>query len=528
VNRADALKNLQDSRSIWDFVVIGGGATGLGTAVEAASRGYRTLLLEQSDFGKGTSSRSTKLIHGGFRYLRQGHFSLVLESLRERGLLLQNAPHLVHRLSFIVPCYSRWETPYYGAGLKLYDLLAGRLGLGPSRLISRGETLQELPTLSATGLRGGIRYYDGQFDDARLAICLARTLVDLGGVAVNYLRVKSLLKRNERVTGVSAEDLESGVQHELHARAVVNATGVFTDALRRMDDSQTPNLIAPSQGAHIVLNKSFLPGESALMLPRTEDGRILFAVPWHTRVVVGTTDTPVAAASLEPHPLPEEIDFLLKHVAHYLIRRPTESDILSVFAGLRPLVKSGAQTKTARLHRDHALSVSRSGLVTITGGKWTTFRRMGEDTVDLAANAGGLGSRPSCTKGLRLHGWSTEASEVTHWQVYGTDIQLLQQLIRENHEWNSLLHPRLPYRAAEIILAVRHEMARTLEDVLSRRTRALLLDARASIESAPLVASLMAKALGRDQRWIAEQVAAFVQLAHGYLPAGASGGFCKN
>jgi glycerol-3-phosphate dehydrogenase len=552
MNRAGALTSLREARTVWDCIIIGGGATGLGTAVEAASRGYRTLLLEQCDFAKGTSSRSTKLVHGGFRYLRQGHLSLVLESLRERGLLLENAPHLVHRLSFVVPRYSWWEAPYYGAGLKLYDLLAGKLGFGPAQLISRDETLQHLPTLEPHGLRGGVRYYDGQFDDARLAISLVQTLADLDGVAVNYVRVVSLLKNNERVTGVVAEDLETDERFELRGRVVINATGVFTDAIRRMDDGQAPALVTASQGAHIVLAKSFLPGESALMVPKTDDGRVLFAVPWHDRVVVGTTDTAGQEPSLEPRPLSAEIEFLLAHASRYLAKDPTESDILCAFAGLRPLVKAGQGINTARLHRDHLLSVSHSGLVTITGGKWTTYRKMGEDTVDQAAVIGSLEHRPSRTRNLHLHGWLMEGSishsdlvkgherigradlqvnptntftknDVTDpWRVYGADAQSVRGLIRENSDWNSLLHPRLPYRTAEVIWGVRYEMARTVEDVLARRTRALMLDARASIESAPRVAALMAKELGRNQQWVAHQTSAFTTLARGYLPAGSS------
>lgn len=518
MNRAEALNILREARSLWDFIVIGGGATGLGTAVEAAARGYRTLLLEQSDFAKGTSSRSTKLIHGGVRYLRQGNVSLVLESLRERGLLLRNAPHVVQSLSFIVPHYAWWEAPCYGAGLKLYDLLAGRLGLGPTQMLSRSETLQHLPGLKASGLRAGTLYFDGQFDDARLAVCLANTLEDLGGVALNYARVKALLKQNERVFGVRVKDLETGAELEICGRSVVNAGGVFVDQVRRMDDADAPPLIAPSQGAHIVLDKSFLPGDSALMVPRTDDGRVLFAIPWHERVIVGTTDTPVQESSLEPRTLQREIEFLLEHAARYLARKPVESDVLCTFAGLRPLVRADRQTRTARLSRDHVLSFSRSGLITITGGKWTTFRKMGQDTVDQAAAVTGLEPRPSRTRDLPLHGWSSENNEAGHWRGYGSDAQRLKELIRENAAWNDLLHPRLPYRTVEVIWAVRHEMARTLEDVLSRRTRALILDARASLECAPRVAAVMAQELGRDDRWTRDQIAAFAELARGHLP----------
>lgn len=518
MNRAEALNSLREARSVWDFVVIGGGATGLGAAVEAAARGYRTVLLEQNDFAKGTSGRSTKLIHGGVRYLRQGNVSLVLESLRERGLLLRNAPHVVQSLSFIVPHYAWWEAPFYGAGLKLYDTLAGRLGLGPTQMLSRSETLQHLPGLNVRGLRAGTRYFDGQFDDARLAVCLASTLSDLGGVPLNYTRVTSLLKQNEKVFGVRVEDIETGAELEVKGRVVINATGVFADQIRRMDEVEASPFLAPSQGAHIVLHKEFLPGDSALMVPRTDDGRVLFAIPWHERVIVGTTDTPVQEISLEPRTLQREIEFLIEHSARYLARKPVESDILCAFAGLRPLVRADRQTRTARLSRDHLLTVSRSGLVTIIGGKWTTFRKMGQDTVDQAAAVAGLEQRPSRTRDLHLHGWTSETNEPSHWLSYGSDAPRLRELIGENAARNQPVHPRLPYQAVEFIWAVRQEMARTLEDVLSRRTRALILDARASIECAPRVAALMAQELGRDDRWTQDQIATFTDLARGYLP----------
>ena len=514
MNRDQSLNRMRESPGDWDFLVIGGGATGLGAAVDAAARGYRTLLVEQSDFAKATSSRSTKLIHGGLRYLRRWDFHLVRESLRERELLLRNAPHLVRPLSFIVPHYAWWERPYYGAGLKLYDLLAGEFRLNGSKQKSREEVLEHLPTLQPNGLRGGILYFDGQFDDARLAICLAQTLEDLGGVPVNYARVESFLKESGRVCGAVVRDIETGQSHEIRARTVVNATGVFTDTVRRMDCPQTRNVIAASQGAHIVLDKSFLPGDSALLIPRTDDGRLLFAIPWHERTLVGTTDTPVLETSLEPRPYHAEIEFLLKHAGRHLSQKPLERDILSAFAGLRPLVKANQARNTARLSRDHILLVSPSGLVSVAGGKWTTYRKMGEDTV----NAAGFSGRPSRTRNLHLHGWTEEGGANTHWRVYGADYPRLRVLLQENAEWSKPLQPRLPYCAGEVVWGVRHEMARTVEDVLSRRTRALMLDGRASAEIAPTVAAMMAKELGRDEKWVKEQVTAFQTLADAYLP----------
>ncbi|HWM91167.1 MAG TPA: glycerol-3-phosphate dehydrogenase/oxidase [Thermoanaerobaculia bacterium] len=512
--RASLLSRLDDPEP-WDFLVIGGGATGLGTAVEAASRGYRTLLVEQHDFAKGTSSRSTKLIHGGVRYLQQGNVALVLEALHERGLLLRNAPHLVHNLSFVVPTYDWWEGPFYGVGLKLYDMLAGRMGLGPSRFLSRDETLEIIPTLEPAGLRGGVMYYDGQFDDARLAITLMRTLLDLGGAALNYMPVISLLKENGLVRGAVVRDAETETEREVRARVVVNATGVFADDLRRMDEPDSEPILAPSQGIHLVLDRSFQPGASAILVPHTDDGRVLFAVPWHGRVIVGTTDTPLSERSLEPRALPEEVDFLLTHIARYLTRDPSPADVLSCFAGLRPLVRGGEGLKTATLSRDHTLLISPSGLVTITGGKWTTYRKMGEDTVSQAAVLAGLPELPSTTADLRLHGWS-EVEPTEDWAVYGSDATALVRLCEEQPALREPLHPRLPYRLCEAIWAVRHEMARTVEDVLARRTRALLLDARASAEAATTVARLMATELGKDGEWESRQVEDYRAVARGY------------
>lgn len=500
----------------WDLVVVGGGATGLGTAVDAAARGYRTLLLEAFDFAKGTSSRSTKLVHGGVRYLAQGRLGLVREALHERGLLSRNAPHLVHVLPFIVPAYSWWARPYYAVGLKLYDLLAGRLSLGASRAISRTEVLERASTVEPEGLRGGVIYYDGQFDDARLAVSLLRTFLDLGGTALNYAPVSATTKEAGRTRGVIARDTETGVELAIRARAVINATGVFADALRRLDEPQAPDWIVPSQGAHLVLERSFLPGSAAVMVPRTDDGRVLFAIPWHDRVVVGTTDTPVSQVSIEPRPLAEEVAFLLEHAARYLSRDPQPRDVLSLYAGLRPLVRAPGARSTADLSRTHKLLVSDSGLVTITGGKWTTYRRMGADAVDRAARVADLEQRPSATETLKLHGWTPSAPE--GWlSVYGSDAADVDHLCNELPGGREPLHPHLPFRAGEVVWAARFEMARSVEDVLARRTRALLLDARASHAAAHRVAALLAAELGNDSVWRHQQVRQFQELAEGYL-----------
>jgi len=501
----------------WDVIVVGGGATGLGTAVDAATRGYKTLLLEAHDFAKGTSSRSTKLVHGGVRYLAQGNISLVREALHERGLLHRNAPHLTHPLAFVIPLYRWWHGPWYGIGLRMYDLLAGKLGIGRSRLIGREEALRRAPTLESNGLRGGVVYYDGQFDDARLSITLLRSILDAGGTALNYLPVTGLLKDSAgRISGVHARDAETGEEWELSARVVVNATGVYVDTLRKMDQPDVRPMLSPSQGAHIVLDRSFLPGDSAIMIPRTDDGRVLFVIPWHGRALVGTTDTAVNEAPLEPRPLADEIEFLLSHTARYLSKDPQPNDVLSIFAGLRPLVKAGEGKRTAALSRDHSLTVMPSGLITITGGKWTTYRNMAEDTVNKAAEIGQLPKRPCVTETFRLHGWQTEPAEEP-FAVYGADVPELQRVLAEQPGWDQLIHPKLPYHVGEVVWAARYEQARTVEDVLARRTRALLLDAQASQEVAPKVAQLLADELGHDEVWQQEQVATYQKLADGYL-----------
>ena len=496
MNRDEQLVRLRERTEPWDMLVIGGGATGVGVAVDAASRGYSVALIEQHDFGKGTSSRSTKLVHGGVRYLEQGNIPLVMEALQERGILRENAPHLVYDLAFIVPNYEWWESPFYGIGLRIYDLLAGKYGFGKSRNLSREETLEKIPTLQTEGLRGGVIYYDGQFDDTRLLIHLAWTATEQGATLVNYCRAESFLMDEGVVAGVVARDIESGASFPLRAKVVINATGAFSDGVRRAADPDAADMIAPSQGAHIVLDRSFLPGDSAIMVPHTTDGRVMFAIPWHEHTLVGTTDTPVAGAALEPRPLSEEIDFILENAARYLNRPPTRDDILSAFAGIRPLVKSGAGN-TAALSRDHSIHIDQNGLITVAGGKWTTYRRMAEDCVNQAAMLAALPERDCVTRQLRLHRYPHE--------------QLNQP---------KQLHPALPYTEAEVVRAVRLEMARTVEDVLARRTRALFLNATAAMEMASRVGQIIAEELGIDPR---AQVAEFLETAAGYYPGG-----CRN
>lgn len=521
MNRTEFLSRIETGDQ-WDVLVVGGGATGLGVAVDAASRGYRTLLLEQKDFAKGTSSRSTKLVHGGVRYLKQGNVGLVLEALQERGRLRRNAPHLVHNLEFVVPIYDWWEGPFYGIGLRLYDALAGKLGLGDSKNLSREETLDRIGTLEPDELRGGVLYYDAQFDDARLAVTLARTAVDLGATVANYVRVTGLTKENSLVSGALAIDEETGATFEINAKVVVNATGVFTDGVRSMDDPDVQPMVRASQGVHIVLDRSFLPGDTAIMVPSTSDGRVLFALPWHNRVVVGTTDTPVEHASLEPRPLKEEIDFLLETAVQYLTKDPAPADILSAFAGLRPLVAPPDEKDTASVSREHVITISRSGLVTVAGGKWTTYRKMGQDTIDQAALVGHLPERESRTTELHLHGYVDPdevnvASDREHLGWYGADAMQIKEIVDGNSAYAKPIVSGLPYLLGEAVWAVRNEMARTVEDILARRTRCLLLDARESTKSAEVVARVIAEELGRDEEWIADQVRHYERLAQRYL-----------
>jgi len=501
----------------WDIAVIGGGATGMGVAVDAAARGLSVVLVEAHDFGKGTSSRSTKLVHGGVRYLEQGNIPLVMSALKERGLMRQNAPHLVHDLAFVVPNYSWWEAPFYGIGLKLYDLLAGKYGFGASKLLSKEQTLERLPALEPEDLIGGVVYYDGQFDDARLLIHLAMTAADHRATLVNYCPATGLLRDSDGyVNGLTAHDEETGEDLTIAARIVVNATGVFTDSVRRMADPEAEQLVVTSQGIHLVFDRSFLKGDTALMVPKTSDGRVLFVIPWHGHAVAGTTDTPVDAPSLEPRALDEEIEFVLETAGRFFVRPPSRADVLAVYVGLRPLVKG--EGKTSALSRDHVIHVDTSGLLTITGGKWTTYRHMAEDCVDHAITLGKLPDAECTTKSLKIHGYMEDSGALGSLEVYGADAEAIRELAK-NPALALQLHPELPYIAAEVVWAARAEMARTVEDVLARHTRALFLNARAAMAMAEPVAKVLAAELGRDEAWVAAQVKEFCALAEQYRVA---------
>ena len=490
MNRNNMLQQLQQT-SEWDIVIIGGGATGLGAAVDAATRGYKTLLLEAYDFGKGTSSRSTKLVHGGVRYLAQGNIKLVMEALRERGYLLKNAPHITAPAPFIVPVYKWFDKFFYGVGLKMYDILAGKLSLGKTQLLSKKATLEKLPGINPKNLKGGILYFDGQFDDARLATDLASTAAKHNAVIINYCEVTALDKTGGKINSVSFEDILNNVSYTVKTKVVINATGVFTDDIMQMDDPENEMHVLPSQGIHLVVDKQFFPGENALMIPKTDDGRVLFAVPWHNKVVLGTTDTPVDNISFEPVPLEEEIVFVLQHANRYLSRQIERSDVRSAFAGLRPLVKQKGAKSTSMVSRDHTIIVSTSNLVTITGGKWTTYRRMAEDVVNNAAFAAKLPKKACITKTLVIG--NSNAGK-------GTGFLQREYALTDD----------------EIVRMTQEEMAMTVDDILARRTRILLLDAKKAMAMAPHVARIMAGVLAKDEEWINNQVEDFLQLANNY------------
>lgn len=504
LDRDESIARIRRRAEPWDLVIIGGGATGVAIAMDAASRGLDAALVERFDFGSGTSSRSTKLVHGGVRYLKQGNVTLVRDALRERSLLQQNAPHLVHDKTFLIPCPNLWQWFFYGIGLKLYDLLATGNNFGRSRLVSASRAAELAPAVRHDQLRGGVLYHDGQFDDARLLIDMAQTAARHGATLVNYMQVTDFIKNDHgELTGVITCDDETDERFEIAARCVVNAAGPFCDAVRMLDDPDCPPMVAASQGIHLVLPKEFFPGETAMIVPKTSDGRVIFIVPWLDHAIVGTTDTAIPEAVAEPSPQPQEIQFLLETAAQYLSRAPKLSDVLSVFTGIRPLVKDDRSSRTASLSRDHVIRVAPSKLITITGGKWTTVRKMASDCVDKVIQSGKLSATACVTKTL---------------EIRGDNLAGTLEIENDAPETAQTLHESLPSKRSDVIWAVRNEMARTVEDVLARRTRVLFLNVAASLQVAPLVAELMAQELGRDQAWCERQVASFENLARHYQP----------
>lgn len=517
--RTGSLTRLRERSDPWDLVIIGGGATGVGVATDAANRGLEVLLLERFDFGSGTSSRSTKLVHGGVRYLKQGNITLVHDALRERTLLLNNAPHLVHDKSFLIPCASLWEWFFYAVGLKFYDLLAFSSRFGRSRIVSARRALELVPAMRSDRMRGAVLYHDGQFDDARLLINMAQTAGEQGACLANYMTVTSVTKDDQgKVIGIIAMDGETDERFQIAAHCVVNAAGPFCDDVRRLDESDCEPIVATSQGVHIVLPKTLFPGNTAMIVPKTSDGRVIFIVPWHDHAIVGTTDTAIPKAIAEPSPQAQEIQFLLETASEYLTRAPTIDDVLSVFTGIRPLVKGDKSSRTASLSRDHLIKVSPSKMITITGGKWTTVRKMAEDCVDKVIEVAALSASTCTTKTLPIHGATKPTDPDSPLSFYGTDRQAIENLENQRPELAEPIHGALNIHASQVVWAVQNEMARSVEDFLARRTRTLFLNAPAALEAAPVVASLMAQELGEEETWVEEQLVKFCKTAAHYLP----------
>lgn len=515
MNREEQLHILSQNTT-YDIIIIGGGATGLGCAIDSASRGYTTLLLEKYDFAKGTSSRATKLVHGGVRYLAQGNIRLVREALFERGRMLRNAPHVCKILPFVMPSYTYFDKCFYGAGLWIYEFLSSKLSLGETKFLSKAKTLEYLPDINKKGLVGGILYFDGQFDDSRLAINLAQTAIENGATVLNYCGVSQFIKEKDQIVGVIAKDAFTNEEYQIKGKAIINATGVFADDVLQMAEGTATKTIAPSQGIHLVVDKHFFKGNTALMMPKTEDGRVFFLIPWHDKLILGTTDTPIQNVSLEPEALQEEIDFVMHHFNKYTTSKITKADVKSVFVGLRPLAKVANESSTAVMPRDHKIKILTSGLIHITGGKWTTYRSMAQHTIDIALQKASLEFVKCKTKRLQIHGW-TDVFEASHMSVYGADAEKIQKLIQHNPEFDQPLHPNYPYTKAEVIWMIQQEMAQTVEDILARRIRLLFLDAQAAMESASIVASIIAKEKNKSPEWESQQIVHFTTIANQYL-----------
>lgn len=517
MKREDLLSKLK-SQEIWDVIIIGGGASGLGAAIESVTRGYKTLLLEQHDFTKGTSSRSTKLVHGGVRYLSQGNVPLVFEALRERGFLKKNAPHLVSNLSFLIPSYSWWSIPFYTIGLTVYDLLAWRLSFGRSKPQSRTKTIAHIPTIKKTNLKGSVLYHDGQFDDSRLGINMAQTILEKGGVALNYMKVTGFQKTNEKINGVLSKDQETDIEYTIQGKTVINATGVFVNSILQKDNPNAKDAVTVSQGVHLVIDREFLPSSYGLMIPKTKDGRVLFAVPWHNKIILGTTDVIKETSSLEPEATDEEIDFILETAGRFLSKKPTRKDVKSVFAGLRPLAAPKNENEsTKEISRGHKIHTSMSGLITIIGGKWTTYRQMGEDVIDTMEHGKSIPKTHSTTEHLRLYGYQENVDFNNPLYFYGSDTDKIEALGTTDCSMNNWISEELKIKKAQVVWAFRYEMARTVEDVLARRTRALFLNAKESIRIAPKVAEILAQEYKYDTDWEQRQVEQFTKVAEKYL-----------
>lgn len=503
LNRRESLHEIQQG-GVWDVLILGGGANGLGCALDASLRGYRTLLLEKNDFAAGTSSRSSKMIHGGVRYLKRGDIPMVRSALRERDILLRNTGGLVKEQRFIIPLYSVIDLGLYMAGMRVYDLLAQGQQMKRSQFLSAAAVRQCLPGLCSIGLKGGIAYSDGHFDDARLALSIAQGAARQGATLMNYASAVGLLKasRAGKVEGVMVHDEHTHQEYEIRSRLIINATGVFVDSILAMDNPHLRKLHRISQGSHIVLPAEFLPGDYAMLIPKTSDGRVLFCLPWYGRLLIGTTDMEMTRATEEPHPQERELNFLLNTCSRYLARKPDFTAILSMFSGQRPLPDRYGSKPTKQLSREHRIDISSSGLVSILGGKWTTYRAVAQEALDKGLASIGDECRSHSTDMVKLGELGTQMSEIEE----------------EDPKNRELISPHFPYKIAQIIAAVRYEMAATLTDVMARRTRMLLLDVRKARQCAPQVAHIMAKELGEKEPWIQRQQKDFYQLTRQYLP----------
>lgn len=499
----------------FDVIVIGGGASGLGAAFDASNRGLKTLLVERKDFAKVTSSKSTKLIHGGVRYLAQGNISLVREALHERSFIYKNAPHIARDMSFILPCYNILRIPFYYIGLKMYDALAGFPKHQNSKYLSKKETLKDLPYLKDKSLKGSILYHDGAFDDARLAITLALGIIDKGDLAINYVEAVDFIKKEDKIVGVNLKDNETGEELVAYANCVINATGVFVDELMQKDDPKAQDIVEPSQGVHLILRNVGIDITCAMLVPKTKDGRVLFIVPWYDNLILGTTDTPMKEAHEDCVALQEEVDFIISTANDYFKKTITYKDIISVYAGQRPLIKAGSEHSTKKLSREEGVVVSKSGLVTVAGGKWTTYRAMAEHVLNEAIKHNLIRKSKCTTSKTHLYGYTRDHSilaQPKYLRVYGADLKKLEK----TPGFNQLLHEDLPYNKAQVLWAIKHEYARSVEDVLARRLRALFINAKAALEVAPYVADVLQEHLAKDDAWKEEQLVAFNKLAKTY------------
>jgi glycerol-3-phosphate dehydrogenase len=515
---------------LFDICVIGGGATGAGCALESQLRGLRTVLLDAGDFASAASSASTKLVHGGVRYLEQAVRSLNLEeyrmvksALRERQYMLANAPHLAHPSYFLVPVYSWSKALYYLAGMKMYDAVAGKGNLFPSSFLSREETLRRMPALNAQGLRGAVAYCDGQFDDARYDLALVETFFETGGAALNYARVTDFAHDPQgQLSAANVHDAISGEEFVVRARKFVNATGTGADKVRQLANPQLPTRMRPSKGVHLLFPAHLFPGTDALLVPHTEDGRVIFAVPWQERLLVGTTDDEVTPAT-RMVVQKDEAQYLLRQLNPYLQTPLRREQAISGLAGLRPLVAARGQTQTSKLIRDHEVELdSTSGLVSILGGKWTTHRLMAQDTIDAVQRELATPVSASLTRQQPLAGsqgfnsgfatrlekeYALPADVARHLAgKFGTRALKIMELLRENPEWKSRIAVGVPSIQAEIVYCIRYEMAETVEDLLARRTGVEMYGWKEALAAARVTAALLAK----EQEWDAAREAAAV------------------